>query len=242
MTTTATAPAAVPSDVTRPGVKIRKDMGMQWHVERAGHRAVLFDEEGMKRGRWAVWSPFAGTPQGIVLFTDDVKEAVDAALATLPALASTLAETAGVTVADVMEEAAALAEEWKGQPRRLVLHAKVLKGDAELSGPAALLILEALATRAAEASAEEPAEEAAPVPGEPEWRTLKGMAAPCFLYGTERDGGRWWPAGDRKQVTGEPLLITRLWTDRGMRYAEDVNGREIPLFGAAGKYWAAPAR
>lgn len=239
-----TAPAApvVPGDVVRPGVTIRKRDRMQWTVERAGHMAVIFDEEGMKRGRWAVWSPFAGTPQGIVLFTHDAEEAVDAALATLPALASTLAEVAGVTMADVMEEAAVLAEEWKDQPRRLVLHAKVLKGDAELSGPAALVILEALATRAAEASAKEPAAEAAPAPGEPEWRTLKGVAAPCFLYGTERDGGRWWPAGDRKQVTGEPLLITRLWTDRGMRYAEDVNGREIPLFGAAGKYWTAPAR
>ncbi|MFF8994037.1 hypothetical protein ACF09H_29735 [Streptomyces sp. NPDC014983] len=241
MTAIPTAPLT-PGDVVRPGVKIRKDGHMKWTVERDGHMAVLFDEEGMKRGRWAAWSPFAGTPQGIVLFTDDVEAAVDAVLATLPALASTVAKQAGVTIAEVLEEAAALAEEWKDQPRRLVLHAKVLEGDAELSGPAALVILEAMATRAAEAAAQEPTAEAAPTPGEPEWRTLKGVSAPFFLFGEEHEGGQFAAAGDRNQVTGKPLLIVRLWTDHGLRFAEDENGRELYLWGAAAKFWTAPAQ
>lgn len=240
MTATATATApAVPGDVVRPGVKIRRDGRMKWTVTRDGHMGVIFDEAGMKRGRWAAWSPFARVKGGIVAFTDDAEAAVDAVLATLPMRTRTLAEETGATREEIRQEAAALEEEWDGEVP--VIRLTPRRG-LELTGPAVLAIREALAARAAEAPAEEPAEEAAPVPGEPEWRTLKGVAAPCFLYGTERDGGRWWPAGDRKQVTGEPLLITRLWTDRGMRYAEDVNGREIPLFGAAGKYWTAPAR
>ncbi|MGV2914584.1 hypothetical protein [Streptomyces alfalfae] len=232
----ATTNAQTPADVVRPGVTIRQRSAMEWTIERAGHMGVLFDEEGMKRGRWCAWSPFAGTHKGIVLFTDSAEEAVDAVLATLPALASTLAETAGVTIADVLAEAAVLTQEWADQPRRLVLHAKVLPGDAELSGPAALVILEALASRAAK-----PAEEAAPVPGEPEWRTLKGVQAPFFLYGEERPGV-FSPAGDRKRVTGQPLRITRVWSERGMRRAEDENGRELYLWGAAAKYWVALPR
>lgn len=224
-----------PGDVVRPGVTIRRDGRMKWTVTRDGHMGVLFDEKGMKRGRWAAWSPTARVKGGIVAFTDDAEAAVDAVLATLPMSVKALAEETGATQEEIGREAAALEEEWAGEvPAFRVTPRRGL----ELTGAAVLAIREALAAQAAE----EPAAETAPVPGEPEWRTLKGVVAPCFLYGTERDGGRWWPAGDRKRVTGEPLLITRLWTDRGMRYAEDVNGREIPLFGAAGKYWTAPAR
>jgi hypothetical protein len=115
----------------------------------------------------------------------------------------------------------------------------VHEGDAELTGPAVVALTERLAAHAVEASAEEPAEEVTPAPGEPEWRTLKGMEAPFFLYGTERSGG-WFPSGDRKRVTGEPLRITRVWTDRGFRYAEDETGRGINLWGAATKFWTAP--
>ncbi|MFB7496055.1 hypothetical protein ACFC09_15410 [Streptomyces sp. NPDC056161] len=238
----AAAPSApTPGDVVRPGVTIRKSDGYAswaWSVERDGHAGALFDAEasgdGTERGRWVAWSPFAETWRNLVASTDDAEEAVDAILATLPALASTVAEVAGVATGDVLEEAANLSAEWKGQGRRVFLP-KVLDGDAELTGPAVLVILETLAARAAEA----PAEEAAPTPGEPEWRTLKGMEAPFFLYGTERDG-HWFPSGDRKQVTGRPLRITRVWTDRGLRYAEDETGRELSLYGPAGKFWAAP--
>ncbi|QPL14132.1 hypothetical protein QEH48_gp103 [Streptomyces phage TurkishDelight] len=239
MTATATT-VQTPGDVTRPGVKIRKDGRMKWTVERDGQMGVIFDEEGMKRGRWAAWSPFAATRHNMAAFTNDPEEAVDAILATLPVRVSTVAEAAGVATADVLDEAADLAAEWIGQGHRAVFRTMVQGGNTELTGPAALVILEALAARAAEASAPEPAEEAAPAPGEPEWRTLKGMEAPFFLYGEEREGGHFAPAGDRKRVTGRPLRIVRLWSDRGLRYGEDGNGRELYLWGAATKFWTAP--
>ena len=238
----AQGPAATPGDVVRPGVTIRKDGRMQWTVERDGHMGVIFDENGMQRGRWAAWSPFARTPHSIAAFTDNAEEAVDAILATLPVRVSALAKASGHTPADIVDEAGALADEWASQGPRAVFRTAVVADEAELSGPAALVVLEALATRAAETPAEAPAEEAAPVPGEPEWRTLKGVQAPFFLYGEEREGGRFAPAGDRKRVTGVPLLITRLWVDHGMRYGEDATGRELYLWGAATKHWIAPAR
>ncbi|WP_406501571.1 hypothetical protein OHA04_27515 [Streptomyces sp. NBC_01590] len=74
----------------------------------------------------------------------------------------------------------------------------------------------------------------------PEWRTLKGLETPFLLYGEESDG-RFHPANDRKQCTGEPLVITRTWMSSGTRYGEDSGGREIHLWGVATKYWVAPA-
>lgn len=232
---------ATPGDVTRPGVTIRKSDRMKWTVERDGQMGVIFDEEGMKRGRWAAWSPFALTRHGMATFTDNPEEAVDAILATLPVHVSTLAKTTGHAAADILAEAGDLAVEWAEQGPRAVLRTEVVADEAQLSGPAALVILEALAARAAETPPEGPGGEAAPAPGEPEWRTLKGVTAPCFLYGEELDHG-WRPAGDRKQVTGQPLRIVRLWMRGGLRYAEDVNGREVYLYGPAAKFWTAPVR
>lgn len=235
-----TAPAAAdqpatPGDVVRPGVTIRKDGRSQWTVERDGHMGVIHDEKGMTRGRWAAWSPFARTRHSIAAFTDDPAEAVDAILATLPVLVSTLAATSGHTAADILDEAGTLAAEWADQGPRAVHRTPVDGGRTELSGPAALVILDALTTPATEAPAEEPA----PVPAEPEWRTLKGLTAPFFIWGTEGERS-WRPAGDREQCTGDPLRIERTWM-RGTRYAEDTAGREIHLWGVATKYWAAPA-
>ncbi|MFC8332767.1 hypothetical protein [Streptomyces olivaceus] len=230
-------PAATPGDVVRPGVTIRKDGRMQWTVERDGHMGVIFDEGGMTRGRWAAWSPFAATRHNIAVFTHNAEEAVDAILATLPARVSTLAMASGHTPADIVDEAGNLADEWASQGPRAVFRTAVIADEAELSGPAALAVLEALATRAAE----ETAAEAAPVPAEPEWRTLKGVQVPFLLYGEEQ-GGRFTPARDRKQVTGQPLRIVRLWTRGDIRHGEDETGRELYLWGAATKYWTAPAR
>lgn len=247
LATRTTAAARTPGDVVRPGVAIgKRDHQNAWTVERDGHVAVVWDDEGTKdgaeRGRWVAWSPFARTWNGLAAPTDDAEEAVDAALATLPALVSTVATAAGVSFGDALKEVALLAAAWwEDDHQRRVFNPKVLDGDAEITGPAALALAERLAARTAEAAAEEPAEGAAPTPGEPEWRTLKGMEAPFFLYGAEQEDGRWFPSGDRKQVTGQPLRITRAWTDRGLRYAEDETGRELYLHGAAAKFWAAPA-
>ncbi|XVV34999.1 hypothetical protein ACQPXT_13525 [Streptomyces sp. CA-100214] len=81
----------------------------------------------------------------------------------------------------------------------------------------------------------------AELPG-PRWGTLKGFEAPFRLWGAEREGGRFAPAFDRKQVTGEPLEIVEVWTtQRGTaRHGRDANGREIHLYGAATRFWAAP--
>ncbi|MFD6128639.1 hypothetical protein ACFWC2_14435 [Streptomyces diastaticus] len=236
-----TAPAAAdqpatPGDVVRPGVTIRRDGRSQWTVERDGHMGVIHDEKGMTRGRWAAWSPFARTRHGIVAFTSDPAEAVDAILVSLPVLISTLAAASGRTVADILNEASTLAAEWADQGPRAVFRSMVVDGEALLNGPAVLVILDALATRATETPAEEPA----PVPAEPEWRTLKGLAAPFYLWGAEGERG-WRPAGDRKQCTGTPLRIERTWMRAGIRYAEDATGRELYLWGAAAKHWAAPA-
>lgn len=160
--TTPAAPAT-PGEVIRPGVTIRRvELGSaQWTVERDRHSGAIFEEQGTDRGRWAAWSPFAHTWRGIAAQTDDTEEAVDAILATLPALASTVATTAGVTTGDVLEQAAALAATWKGQGRGGVFLPTVLEGDAELTGPAVLALLEALVTPAAEAPVQESTEEAA---------------------------------------------------------------------------------
>lgn len=100
-----------------------------------------------------------------------------------------------------------------------------------------------------EAPAAAPVIEEAPAPmveetealtAAPEWRTLKGMDAPFLLYG-EDTGEEFRPANDRKQCTGEPLLITRTWMSSGTRYAEDATGRKCHLWGAATKYWVTPA-
>jgi hypothetical protein len=237
-----TAPAAetTPADVVRPGVVIRKDGGMKWTVERDGHLAVILDEQGMKRGRWAAWSPFARTPHGIAAFTDSAEAAVDAVLATFPVRADVIAREFGVPISDVLAEAAVLEAEWADLGPRAVF-AKVPNGrPVALAGAAALTIREALTARAEEAAAEGAAvEEPAPAVT-PEWRTLKGLATPFLLYGEERERGHFRPAGDRNQVTGQPLRIVRVWTDRGLRYAEDENGRELYLYGAATKFWTAP--
>ncbi|MFB8402160.1 hypothetical protein [Streptomyces sp. NPDC055912] len=78
--------------------------------------------------------------------------------------------------------------------------------------------------------------------GPAEWRTLKGVSTPFYLYGEEGEGGRYFrPGNTRKECTGTPLLITRHWMHYDLRMAEDANGREVRLGGAATRYWIAPA-
>lgn len=71
----------------------------------------------------------------------------------------------------------------------------------------------------------------------PEWRTLKGIAGPFYLWG-EDDGERIRFASDRKQATGKPVKFTRWWME-GTRYGETEDGRKVHLWGVATKYWAA---
>ncbi|MFH8577161.1 hypothetical protein [Streptomyces zaomyceticus] len=92
-----------------------------------------------------------------------------------------------------------------------------------------------------EAPAPAPAASEGPA-GPAEWRTLKGIDAPFYLYGEEGDGGRYFrPGNTRKECTGQPLLIARHWMHYDLRMAEDATGREVRLGGAATRYWIAPA-
>lgn len=154
-------PTANPGDVIRPGATVRRleHGSAQWTVERDRHSGVIFEERDGEETRWTAWSPFARTWRGITAQTTDAEEAVDTILATLPALASTLAESVGASTGDVLEEAAALDAVWKGQGRGGVFLPTVLEGDAELTGPAVLEVLESLAARTTETSAQEPAAE-----------------------------------------------------------------------------------
>lgn len=146
-----------PGDVTRYGVRIRKDGPSKWTVERDGCKGVIFNEARMNRGRWAAWSPFADTPHHIAAFTDDPEKAVDAILATLPVRVSTLAAEAGVPCEDVLSEAARLCARWSGIGRSAVFCTRVQGGSTEIAGGAALVIREALAARTAkEPAAGEP--------------------------------------------------------------------------------------
>ncbi|MFD9903899.1 hypothetical protein [Streptomyces sp. NPDC059063] len=71
------------------------------------------------------------------------------------------------------------------------------------------------------------------------WNTLRKVECPFQLYGID-ENGFFRPAGDRKQLTGEPLTITELWVHGSLRYGKDDNGREVYLGGLATKFWTAP--
>jgi len=77
-------------------------------------------------------------------------------------------------------------------------------------------------------------------PAAPEWRTLKGIACPFQLYGTELEDGTFSRAKDRKQVTGAPITIVHQWVSGSVRYGATADGREVCLWGVATKHWITP--
>ncbi|MEU1592730.1 hypothetical protein ABZ468_07685 [Streptomyces sp. NPDC005708] len=81
-----------------------------------------------------------------------------------------------------------------------------------------------------------PAEESTetPAPPAPQWRTLKGITGPFFIWMESDDRF----ASDRKQCTGAPVKFTRWWME-GTRVGETEDGRKIRLWGVATKYWVA---
>ncbi|MGW6416312.1 hypothetical protein [Streptomyces sp. NPDC055055] len=110
-----------------------------------------------------------------------------------------------------------------------------------MSAPAPVVEEPAPAPVVEEGTAPAPATSEGPA-GPAEWRTLKGIDAPFYLYGQEGEDGRYFrPGNTRKECTGTPLLITRHWMHYDLRMAEDANGREVRLGGAATRYWIAPA-
>ncbi|KOV94614.1 MULTISPECIES: hypothetical protein [unclassified Streptomyces] len=225
-----------PADVVRTDdVQVKADGRGKWIVVRGGDfLGVIFDEgHEMKRGRFAGWSPYAGTRHNTTAFSSDPAAVVESIVQAWPVTAAEVVAQTGASLDDVLATAEQVGEEWQG--RRSVLRI------ASAKGAATKMTREAAAEVAARLAA--PAAEEAPVelPG-PEWGTLKGFEAPFRLWGTEREGGRFAPCFDRKQVAGEPLVIAEVWTtSRGTaRHGRDANGREIHLYGAATRFWRAP--
>ncbi|MFD0386490.1 hypothetical protein ACFQ2B_40555 [Streptomyces stramineus] len=72
-----------------------------------------------------------------------------------------------------------------------------------------------------------------------QWRTLKGISAPFFVYGDVQDDGRVWLARDRQRLTGEPVEVVKLATEAGCRYGYTASGQRIDFGGTATKVWAA---
>jgi hypothetical protein len=234
------APAedVTPADVVRTdGVKVEADGLGKWIVLRGGDLlGVVFDEgPEMKRGRFAGWSPYVGTRHNVAGFSDDPAEVVESIVQAWPVTAAEVVAETGASLDDVLATAAAVNEEWQADGRGAVLRIAAAKAaGTKMTRAAAAEVAARLAVPAAE---EAPAE----LPG-PEWGTLKGIAAPFRLWGEEREGGRFAPAFNRKQVTGEPLVIVEVWTtQRGTaRHGRDANGREIHLYGGATRFWRAP--
>ncbi|MBK3630985.1 hypothetical protein JHN59_40630 [Streptomyces sp. MBT49] len=371
-----------PADVVRTdGVQVKADGRGKWAVTRGGdYLGVIFDEgPQMKRGRFAGWSPYAGTPNNTTAFSHDPAEVIESIVQAWPVTVAELVAETGFPLDTVLDATDTIRKEWEAEGRRGVLRIAAATGAAtRMTREAAAAVRETLAERPARyavpigtddrtfprfhvrAAAVRCAEtyripesaiqdsEAAPAPAVPpvlvldlapghcvhgeyaagvkgdpaavcarkgaaarvgvfsdegcveafdcavqaastayvlnvdevdelrapahtwavlcgeheqqradacetcaaeeapadlpgaEWGTLKGRTAPFRLWGEERDG-RFWPAFDRKQVTGKPLVIAEVWTEqRGTaRLGRDANGREIHLYGAATRFWSA---
>lgn len=265
-----------PADVVRTdGVQVKADGRGKWIVVRGGDfLGTVFDEgPEMKRGRFAGWSPYAGTPGNTTAFTDDPAAVVESVVQAWPVTVAELVAETGAPLDVVLAAVETVAEEFATERRRGVLRIAAATGPAQkLTREAAACVREVLAERPARyavpigtddrafprfndrdaavrcatqygipESAITDAEAPAELPGA-EWGTLKGFEAPFRLWGAEREGGRFAPAFDRKQVTGEPLVIVEVWTtQRGTaRHGRDANGREVHLYGAATRFWRAP--
>lgn len=236
------AEPATPADVVRTdGVTVKADGRGKWTVVRGGDfLGTIFDEgTQMKRGRFAGWSPYAGTKHNTTAFNHDPEAVVESVVQAWPVTAAEVVAQTGASLDDVLATAEAVTQEWQADGRRAVLRITAAKEAAtKMTRETAVEV----AARLTAPAAEEPAIEEAPaeLPG-PQWGTLKGLLAPFRLWGEEREGGRFAPAFDRKQVTGEPLVIVEVWTtQRGTtRHGRDANGREIHLHGAATRFWRA---
>ncbi|WP_328638413.1 hypothetical protein [Streptomyces canus] len=130
------APAAeevTPADVVRTdGVKVKADGRGKWAVVRGGdYLGVVFDEGlGMKRGRFAGWSPYAGTPGNTTAFSDDPAEVVESIVQAWPVTAAELVAESGLPLDDVLAMAHTVTEEWKADGRRAVLAIAAASGQA----------------------------------------------------------------------------------------------------------------
>ncbi|MFG2404233.1 hypothetical protein ACGFR8_07815 [Streptomyces brevispora] len=253
---------ATPADVTRTDdVKIRPDGRGKWSVERGTDTlGVIWDEGAMARGRFATWSPFAQTPGSLAGFFDDPATAVDAIVDMWPTSPEDIARETGADLAEVIEHADALVEEWVAEGRR-VYRTAVRGAAAKLTSEAAATVRVHMGLPSARYAVPIGADErtwprfhrhdaalrhaasygltaGAVLDTAPQWRTLQGVAAPFQLWGHEDANGKFHPSDDLTACAGRPVAITLTWN--GSRWGQDSAGREIHLGGPAVKYWVAP--
>ncbi|XVV35000.1 hypothetical protein ACQPXT_13530 [Streptomyces sp. CA-100214] len=129
------APAApvTPADVVRTdGVTVKADGRGKWTVLRGGDfLGTIFDEgPEMARGRFAGWSPYAGTPGNVTAFTSDPAEVVESVVQAWPVTAAELVAETGRPLDDVLGAAYEVTEEWKADGRRAVLAIAAATGQA----------------------------------------------------------------------------------------------------------------
>jgi hypothetical protein len=142
-----------PADVVRlDGVTVKADGRGKWIVKRGGdHLGTIFDEgPEMKRGRYAGWSPYAGTPGNTTAFTHDPAEAVESIVQAWPVTVAELVAETGFPLDAVLDATATVREAWEAEGRRGVLRIAAATGAAtKMTREAAAAVREALAARPA---------------------------------------------------------------------------------------------
>lgn len=74
----------------------------------------------------------------------------------------------------------------------------------------------------------------------PEWRTFKGVTAPCWIWCSLTSGGHLYASGDRSTwAAGEPRRVVRTWIKHSVRYAELDDGHHLRVGGVATRAWIA---
>ncbi|MEV6133082.1 hypothetical protein AB0M05_40890 [Streptomyces violaceusniger] len=111
-------------------VYVEEDGAGRWVVKRGGTFLGTVHDEGarMRRGRYAAWAPYAERRDGIVGFFRDMDDARDAVVKAWPMELAEIAGELGVPVAQVLEVAEQVEQEWKAEGRRAVLRAEAYIG------------------------------------------------------------------------------------------------------------------
>ncbi|MGW0889293.1 hypothetical protein ACWDYA_14145, partial [Micrococcus luteus] len=148
------AEPATPADVVRTdGVTVKADGRGKWIVVRGGDfLGTIFDEgPQMKRGRFAGWSPYAGTKHNTTAFSHDPEAVVDSVVQAWPVTAADVVAQTGASLDDVLATAEAVTEEWQADGRRAVLRITAAKEAAtKMTREAAVEVAARLTAPAAE--------------------------------------------------------------------------------------------
>lgn len=159
------APAAeeaepgTPADVVRTdAVTVEADGRGKWNVLRGGDfLGTIFDEgPEVKRGRFAGWSPYAGTRGNVTAFADDPAAVVESIVQAWPVTVAEIAAETGAPLDVVLAAVDTVRQEFDREGRRGVLRI------AAATGPAQKMTREAAAC-VREVLAESPARYAVPV-------------------------------------------------------------------------------